>query len=138
MAAISITAANVIPSSAATSVTGVAGATITTGQLLYIDTTASNVLKLCDADASALAATVAGIARHGASAGQKITYITRDPALVLGATILAGDTLWASPTAGGITKTIGDLVSGNYVTSLGVMTSTTVCNFQITAGGLVV
>lgn len=138
MAAISITAASFIPSSSASERTGVAGATITAGQLLYIDTTDSNKLKLCDSDASALAATVAGVARHGASSGQKVTYVTKDPALVIGATLLAGDTLWASPTAGGITKTIGDLVAGNYVTCLGVMTSTTVCNFQITTGALVV
>lgn len=138
MAAISITAASVIPSSGASERTGVAGATITAGQLLYVDTGASNVLKLCDSDGGTVPSTVAGIARHGAASGQKITYVTADPALVIGATLLAGDTLWASPTAGGITKTIGDLVATNYVTSVGVMTSTTVCNFKITAGGLVI
>lgn len=137
MAAISITAANVIPSTSAVITYGVAGATITQGQLVYIDTGDSNKIKLADSDASSLASTVAGLAISGASSGQRVYYITSDPGLTLGATILAGDTLWASPTAGGITKTAGDLVATNYVTTVGVMTSTTVCNFKITRGGQV-
>jgi hypothetical protein len=138
MAAISITAGDVQEGAGATIKEGTAGATITAGQIVYIDTSAGDVLKLADADLSALASTVAGIALNGASSGQKVRYATKAPALVLTTTtpILAADTLWLSPTAGGITKTAADMVSGCYVTSLGVMTSTTICNFQITRGAL--
>jgi hypothetical protein len=49
MADISITAASVAASSAASKVTGVAGATITAGQVVYLDTT-TNTYKLADAN----------------------------------------------------------------------------------------
>lgn len=137
MAAISITASGVLPSAAATIQQGIAGAAITQGQTLYVDTANSNVLKLGDSDASALTATIAGIAITAASTGQKVLYVTKDPAFTLGATILSGDDLWASPTAGGITKTQADLVATNYKVHLGVMTSTTTANINITQGGLI-
>ena len=76
MADITITPGLVIPSSTATISQGVAGATITAGQVLYIDTANSNVLKLADTDASSLASTVAGIALCGASSGQIVRYVT--------------------------------------------------------------
>ena len=136
MAAESITAANVLPSTSAVITYGTAGATITQGQLVYIDTGDSNKIKLADSDASSTASTVAWLALVAASSGQRVYYITSDPSLTLGATLAAGDTLWASPTAGGITKTEADLVAGNYKTTVGIMTSTTLCNFKINRGGL--
>lgn len=138
MAAVSITAGSVIPSSSAVVVEGTAGAAINAGQLVYIDTANSNVLKLADNDASALASTVAGIARNTAATGQKCFYITQDPALVLGCTMVVGDTLWSSPTAGGITITAADNVTGCFVTVVGVCTvvNSTV-NFKILPAGAI-
>lgn len=49
-------------------------------------------------------------------------FVTKDPALVLGCTMLVGDTIWQSDTAGGITKTFADLEAGDYVTVIGVCT----------------
>ena len=137
MAAISITAGSFIPSSSAQKTKGVAGATVTAGQALYIDTANSNVLKLCDADASSLASTCCGIAMHGASSGQDLWYVTSDPVCAIGATLVIGDTLWTSATAGGITKTFADNVTGCYVTCLGVAVSTTAFNLNITRAGAV-
>lgn len=122
MAALSITAASVIPSANAVVAIGTAGATITAGQTLYIDTADSNKLKLYDADGSATTSTMAGIALCGASSGQQVRYVTQDPALVLGCTMAVGDTLWGSDTAGGITSTAADLTTGDYVTCIGVCT----------------
>jgi len=124
MAAISITAASVLPSSTATIDQGVAGATITQGQALYIDTSDSNKLKLADANGTAPANTFAGIAVNAASSGQKITYCSKDlGGFTVGGTVAVGDDVWLSGTAGGITKTRADLTTGDTVIHLGVINS---------------
>lgn len=138
MADITITASSVLPSANATIALGVAGATITQGQVVYIDTAASNVLKLADADLSTAAAVVTGIALSAGSTGQVIRYATEDPAFVLGgAAMLAGDDVWLSDTAGGLTKTRAELEAGDTIVHMGVMTSTTVMNLKITIGGVI-
>jgi hypothetical protein len=138
MADLSITAASVIPSANATIAIGVAGATIVAGQSLYIDTANSNVLKLYDADGSALTSTMAGIALGGAASGQSVRYVTADPALVLGCTMAVGDTLWGSDTAGGLTITFADLEAGDYITCVGVCTVVnSAINFKMIPAGAV-
>ena len=136
MAAISITAANVLKSSTGQVSVGTAGATITAGQAVYIDTTDSNKIKLADADGTAPANTFAGIALNAASSGQPVSYCTNDTAgFTIGATVLAGDTIWLSPTAGGITKTRADLVSPSTVITIGNMLTTTTMNLTPNVGG---
>ena len=137
MAAIAITAGSVIPSSSAVIKYGVAGETITAGQVLYVEPV-TNLMKLCDANSTAAIATAAGIATNGASVNQRVYYCTEDTGgFAIGATILSGDTLWTSGTAGGITKTAADNVNPVYATVLGVMTSTTLARINIVAGGLI-
>jgi len=137
MAAIAITAGSVIPSSSAVIKYGVAGETITAGQVLYVEAV-TLLLKLCDANSTASIATAAGIATNGASVNQRVYYCTEDTGgFAIGATILSGDTLWTSGTAGGITKTGADNVNPVYATVLGVMTSTTLARIKIVAGGLI-
>ena len=137
MAAIAITAGSVIPSSSAVNKYGVAGETITAGQVLYVEAV-TLLLKLCDANSTASIATAAGIATNGASVNQRVYYCTEDTGgFAIGATILSGDTLWTSGTAGGITKTAADNVNPVYATVLGVMTSTTLARINIVAGGLI-
>lgn len=132
MANISITAANVVPGAQVVKVTGVAGTTITAGQLLYKDSGDSNKLKLADANGTGDALVVAGIALCGASAGQPVTYATRDADLTIGATVAIGDVLIASGTAGAIAP-VADLASGMYATVVAVATSTTKVSFHATA-----
>lgn len=136
MADISITAASVLSGDGATVQDGTAGATITQGQALYLDT-ATNTLKLADADGATPINTLAGIALTGASSGQPIKYASRAPAFVLGATVLAGDVIYLSDTPGGLTKTIGDLEAGDKVIVVGVMISTTVMNLAPITGGTI-
>jgi hypothetical protein len=137
MATLSITAASVLASASAVKTTGVAGATITAGQVLYKDGADSNKMKLADANGAAALRVVEGIALHGASAGQPITYVTRDPGLTVGATLVVGTSyMLASDTPGGIAPD-ADAAAGDYVTVLGVAKSTTQLNFQITASGAV-
>ena len=137
MAAISITAANVLTSSTGQVSVGTAGATITAGQSVYIDTSDSNKIKLADANGTAPANTFAGIALNAASSGQPVSYCTNDNAgFTIGATVVAGDTIWLSQTPGGLTKTIGDL-SGGIAIVVGVMLTTTTMNLTPVVGGSV-
>jgi hypothetical protein len=118
MADISITAASVAASSAASKVTGVAGATITAGQVVYLDTT-TNTYKLADSNLSAAAAKEAGIALDSATAGQPLTIVRSDPSFTLGGTVAAGAVVVLSATAGAIAP-VADLATGMYTTVLGV------------------
>jgi len=137
MAAISITAANVLKSSTGQVSVGTSGATITAGQSVYIDTSDSNKIKLADANGTAPANTFAGIALNAASSGQPVSYCTNDTSgFTIGATVVAGDTIWLSQTPGGLTKTIGDL-SGGLAIVVGVMLTTTTLNLTPVVGGSV-
>lgn len=135
MADISVTAASVVPDANAVIVyNGVAGATITAGQTLYIDAADSNKLKLADADAAGKTSP-AGIALNGASAGQPVAYLT-EGLLTFNAVLTAGLLYVLSDTAGGIMPA-ADLEAGDTGVFLGIATSTTVLNVKIIAGGAV-
>ena len=138
MSAISITASSVLKSATGSRAWGIAGTTITAGQALYSDTGDSNKLKLADANGTAPANTFAGIAENNASAGQPVSYVGIDTGgFTIGATVLAGDTIWLSPTPGGITKTQADLVAGCTVICLGTMLTTTALALNPVVGGAV-
>lgn len=122
MADLSITAANVLKSATAQTATGTAGATITAGQALYIDTSDSNKLKLAQATSTKYA--FAGIALHAAASGQPIAYVTQDAELTIGATVAVGVVYGLSDTAGGICP-VADNGSGDYATVIGIGVSTT-------------
>lgn len=127
---LSITASAVIPSSSAQVAHYTAGATITAGQLVYYDSSTSTA-KLADANASAAASTVRGIAVNGASSGQSINVVIYDPELTIGGTLTVGDVLFCSATAGGIAPA-ADVASGWYVTVIGVVVSSTKICFGTT------
>lgn len=121
MADLTITAGNVVPSSTASTLHGTAGAAITAGQAVYLDTT-TNTYKLCDADVAA-SAVCAGIALNGASSGQPITILT-DGQITIGATVTRGTAYYVSLTAGGICP-VADISTGDYVSLIGIADSTT-------------
>lgn len=138
MADISIVAANVLKSSTGLSSIGIAGATITAGQTVYIDTSDSNKIKLADADGTAPAYTFAGIAQNSATAGQPISYCTSDTGgFTIGATLSIGDTIWLSPNPGGLTKTFADFGSTDRITVVGTMVTTTTMNLTPIVGGTI-
>lgn len=131
MSDLSLTSSSVVATAANNSTIvwrkGTAGVAIAPGQPLYLDS-ATNTLKLADANASAATATVVGVALTGASgSGQPVLYVDYDPSFTHGlATVAAGDVIYLSQTAGAHTKTIGDISSGSgYVTVLGVAISAT-------------
>lgn len=123
MADISFTAANVDADANATTASGTAGATITAGQPLYQDSADSNQFKPAQADAASTDK-VAGLALHGASDEQPITYITEGD-LDLGGGLTKGTVYALSAAAAGGIAPVSDLTSSQFVTVLGVATSTT-------------
>lgn len=126
MANLSITAASVA-TSLGSQVSATAGVAISAGQAVYLDSTTSTI-KLADANAL-LSAAVVGIAVNSAAAGQPITYQPTG-LITIGATVVTGTAYYLSATAGGICLE-SDLVSGEYVTFLGIATSTTVISLNI-------
>ena len=123
MADISITAASVQKTSSTGVQQGTAGGTITAGQSVYRDSADSNHIKAAVATADASAAAV-GVALSGASDGQPIFFasggnVTYNAALTVG-TVYA-----VSGNAAGAIAPVADLGSGDYVTVLGIATTTT-------------
>lgn len=135
MADLSITAASVTAADGAVSKQEyVAGATITAGQLVYVDTANSNVLKLAQADGTLLEATVKGVALCGASTGQPCVIATAgdyNP----GATVAVGTVYILSATAGGICPD-ADLASSSYCSIFGVATTTSNIKLNIFNSGV--
>lgn len=137
MVDVSITAASLVPASDAEFEEGIAGATITAGQVVYKDPNDSNKLKLADSNSAVNSVRHgAGIAVHGAAAGQPLKYQVAG-SLTLGGTLVRGTTYVLSETPGGIQPT-ADLTSGEYVTVLGTATSTTVLKMSLNRTGVAV
>jgi hypothetical protein len=124
MADLSVTASGVLKGSSASVSSGTAGATITAGQTVYLDA-ATSTYKLADANSSAAASTVVGIALCGASSGQPFYFVTEDDDFTPGATLsMTAPVYVLSATAGGIAP-VADLTTGHYPNVLFVAKSTT-------------
>lgn len=134
MADLSITAANVLAGAGAAVSRGVAGATVTAGQSVYLDT-ADGKWKLADNNsATAAARAPGGIALNGASNGQPLAVLTSGP-ITIGATLTAGVAYYLSDTPGGICP-VADLATGEYPSVIGIATSTTVLKVEINSSGV--
>ena len=132
MADLTITAANVLQTDG-NFTDGTAGATITAGQTVYLDAT-TNRWKLAQADGTSAEASLRGVALHGASNGQPLRVLTSgryNP----GATVAVGTVYVVSATAGGIAP-IADLVATNYVSILGVGTTTSEITVSLCNSGV--
>ena len=113
---------------------GVAGATVTAGQAVYLDTS-DGKWKLADNNsATAAVRSPDGIALNGASNGQPLSVLTAGP-ITIGAALTAGVAYYLSNTPGGICP-VADLATGEYPTVIGIATSTTVLNVQINSSGV--
>jgi hypothetical protein len=135
MADLTITAANVVAGSGARVEHGTAGATITAGQVVYLDSTTTGKWQLADNNsATAAVRSPRGIALNGASLNQPIAVQTDGP-LTIGATLTAGVAYYLSDTPGGICP-VADLTSGEYPTLLGLATSTSVLDVDIQNSGV--
>lgn len=134
MADLTLTAASVLAGSGASIKHGTAGATITAGQQLYLDT-ATDTWKLADSNgASAAIRTPTATSLHASLAGQPITVLTSGP-ITIGAALTAGVAYYLSDTPGGICP-VADLATGEYPTIIGIATSATVLEVDYTSSGV--
>jgi len=130
MAALAVTVASVLKSSAGNTAIGTAGATITQGQPVYVDTTVTpNTIKPANGSSagSAVISTVAGIAQNAALTGQPISYVTTDTAFAHGfstSDVAAGQIVYLDDTAGNMTVTFSDLDATDWVTAIGIINAT--------------
>lgn len=133
---ISITATSVVKGSGAKTRSGIAGATVTAGQVVY---EAAATGKWSPADANSATAEVrapVGIALNGAAANQPLTIITEGP-VTIGATLTVGAGYYLSGTAGGIAP-VADMVTGIYPVFLGFATTSGILDVEIVAAGVAV
>lgn len=134
MADLSITATAVVPGADAVIEHGTAGATITAGQTVYLDEVTTGRYKLADADGTGMTRT-RGLALHGASDGQPLAII-KEGLLTVNAVLTAGVSYFQSPSPGGIAPR-ADVLTGDYVTELGIAVSTTSLRVKIDYSGVV-
>lgn len=133
MADLSLTAANIVPGAGAKIAHGTAGATITAGQAVYLDSS-DNRYKLADCDSATAAVRVpAGIAVNSAATGQPVA-VQYGGELAMGSVLTAAATYYLSATAGGIAP-LADLGTGDYTVILGTAKSATVLTIDIHASG---
>jgi hypothetical protein len=130
-----VTAANVAHSSSARVITQTAGATITRGQLLYLDTS-SGTVKLFKANGAAPQNQFYGIALEDCASGQDLLVCTSDPSFTPGFSAAAGQVVIGSGAVAGNAAPVADNATGWYTTILGVMKSATVMNFSPVASGV--
>lgn len=120
MAAVTITAASIIPAASYAYVDTVAAATITRGQVCYLNS--SNQAALAQCDGTATEATIAGVALNDAGAGQPIR-LQNGGSLGMGTVLTAGVPYCVGTTAGQIVP-FADIASTNKVSYLGVASTT--------------
>jgi hypothetical protein len=122
MADLTITAASVLYTSGPKVSSYNAGAAVTAGQGVYLDSTTST-LKLAQSDGTAAEADAVGIALHAAGTGQPLTYAATGAVINIGATTAKTTTYVVATTAGGVAPQ-ADLTSGNRIVRLGHATAT--------------
>lgn len=133
MADVTVTAANVKPVGTSRTVqTVLLGETVTQGQPLYLKAADSKYWK-ADADTLAEAA-AAGIAITPGVADDYAIMLTAGT-INMGGTLAVGQVYVVSTNAGGVAP-YSDLGSGDYVTILGVATTTAILNVDLNATGI--
>lgn len=133
MADLTITAANVVAAANAVRESGTAGATITAGQLVYLDTTDMKY-KLADNNGAAALRVPNGIALNGAANNQPLV-IQKGGDITIGATMTAGVAYYLSDTPGGICP-VADLASGEYPCIIGIARSASLLDVAIHPSGV--
>lgn len=117
--------------------TGLLGATVTAGQLVYKDT-ADGRFRVADANSAHTApvVTLYGMALNGGSSGAAVAVL-RGGVVNPGATLVAGQTYVLSATSGGGNiAPVTDLTTGWWTNILGVATTTSNLIINITAAAV--
>lgn len=115
MADVTITPADVTPRSGCQIIDGIAGATLVAGEWGYVDTSASDVIKLADANNSDLTATVKGMVLNAATSGQPVRIAVKGEVNV--SAVLTAAKAYVLSSNAGKTAPIADLTT-NWRTSI--------------------
>ncbi len=120
MADLTITAANVRAESDAQIQTGTAAESLTPGNDVYLNSS-SQLAKtdVTDADKDEQV----GVCISYADAGEKVAYVFKG-GMDVGATLVVGEAYGASPTTPGAIAPTSDYSTGDYVSFLGIATTT--------------
>lgn len=109
------------------------GATIAVGQAIYLGSAGKYLL--ADADLSTAAAAAQGIAMTPGVDGGYGILAFGGPVILVGTTMVVGETYLVSHNAGGIMPN-GDKVSPDKITRLGTASSATQLNLSVEATGI--
>ncbi len=136
MAAISQTPASVLPvvtsgiTNTETSGTAAAGVTIVAGNMVYVVDASAGTYGLADSNVTG-AKVPAGMAKGGAAPGQQF-FIHTGGTINQGGTMTVGAAIYLSVTAGGITETYADMITGEWSVLLGQALTATSLNLRLT------
>ena len=138
MADLSVTATQILAGADADFFDGTAGATITAGQVVYLDSIDA-LLKLADSDASLAKANCKGLALHGASSGQPLRIQTGGTiTLGAGAAPVVGKVYKLSIIPGGISPIEDMDAGGMYDSNIGVGGALNTVKLSLFASGEIV
>lgn len=138
MSDISITASSVVAGTGVPTKTGVAGAAIAAGDIVYLDTATTGKWQLADSDAATAEARGQtgniGMALNSAALNQPIVVQTEGKVTV-GAVLTAGTAYYLSDTPGKLCP-VADITGGDYFTLVGLAASTSVLNIDFQYSGV--
>ena len=138
MTDLTITAASVVAGNGVPTKTGVAGAAIAAGEVVYLDTATTGKWQLADSDAASAEArgqtSNIGVALNSAAANQPIVVQTGGQ-ITLGSVLTAGTAYYLSDTPGKICP-LADITGGDYYVLLGLATSATVLALDVQYSGV--
>ena len=129
-----ITVADVAAQTGATYGDGTAGASITQGDVIYIDADDSDKIKPADCTTSAATAAAKGVALNAAETGQPVRYAKAGSSIDFGTTFTIGAVIVLS-TSGAIAP-VADLTTADYVTIVGYATTASLATLTLDASGV--
>lgn len=138
MAALTITASAIIPTTGYAFKDMIAGTTITAGQSVYY-VAATGQMALADSNLSQVASgfgVICGVSLHAALAGQHLRVMTGGT-LAFGAILTAGVQYTIGAVAAGDITPNADIASGWFRTNLFVASTTSLGVFNLNATGIV-
>lgn len=127
-----ITPANVLEGTSARKQSKTAGANITQGDSVYVDSVDQLQAALKGVDAASAAAV--GIALNSAESGQPCTFQSGGD-IDVGATLAVGETYVVGAAAGGIAP-VADVISTEFSTILGIATAAGVLKMGVLQSGV--
>lgn len=132
MADLTVVASNVKPGASVVTKRGIAGEVISAGESIFV--AADKTIQLCENDQAALDAACKGVSLNGAAVGQPVEYaVTGD--VDMGVILSIGQTYVVGAAPGGIAPEV-DVVTGEFLTVIGVATTTSNLKLGILQSGV--